>query len=1023
MLATISVAHAGVSVVPQSRSAAQLQPQSARIEAQIEGASGFAQVKETWTFANSAQENFEAELVCQAPKNAVMTGFAYYFRGERVVARVVEKTRAANIYNIFNPVNVPMAARRDPAIAEMLARNLLKVRVGPVEAKRPLVIELLYAQPLEARGDKQIFPLQLRDGAPLKLESFAFTAQGAPDVAALSLGQNTSDFKAKDFALPPTATLEFAVPARAAMLQSDGKSGYFAAILSEAQWKTRASWKGASDIVSKVLDAQRVLVSGKFAGESPAKIVGMKPQRAATSPRLWWMALQIESLESNPNNYKRVVELSNASNLPSAFSSWLAIPASERKAMEERMHSRDDGEESAQIDRLGKALASWKAMGKTNTPQYRAMLSDFEARWAKSKGSDNKEALKNYGKTYVYWLRNTLERYAETTEELSGAKLHSFALQFERLGAKDYRKDLQKARDTLARRRVSKILLTAASQGKTVDLATLPAAERDRFLSQLTAASVRARLTNPALASRLRVVAKRAAIAWNLNLEYSIRSAEYSVYGLQISEARSAYANAIIKGEENTPKGRQLASHFQNLIARTEFLGHEGLGLSETIGKLAVEKQFQELVETPNATEIARLQREIERLSRLADFTPQRVEVLRRQQSQYSQYLLMPLLARENLLNGSETARAQKLKALLPDSDPKAFEYEMTYTERDVLSDIAQPLLDDYFAQTTELVPDASRVAELTEQIQALAARSTYNKNFFAAVTAPDKAVGRQQSALVAKILDESHKPAPDQKRIEAWSQHLGQIAADSKQDYIYQRFWLDNAEGKGRGTPQQYGEVRAQRIIVQDQISRAKQKFAADKTDSLKVRAQYDEQIAELRQRENQLRVRMGDPLIAVKAPADARHVLAITPDGTLVPLEFDALSGEWQARFDVPTYVSSGDYAIQIIVVFAGGARQQLQMHLSVDLSAPHGVAAWKREGDGILISLETDEQTQRVMAFTPWNERVELKRDESGVWSSHVALPAGFEGGKLRFIVTDKAHNRTEITLDLSDDKPEN
>ena len=162
-------------------------------------------------------------------------------------------------------------------------------------------------------------------------------------------------------------------------------------------------------------------------------------------------------------------------------------------------------------------------------------------------------------------------------------------------------------------------------------------------------------------------------------------------------------------------------------------------------------------------------------------------------------------------------------------------------------------------------------------------------------------------------------------------------------------------------------------------------------------------------------------------KAPADARHVLAITPEGTLLPLDLDATSGEWQARFDVPAYVEAGDYQIQIVVVFAGGARQKLTMHIGVDLSVPNGAAAWKRDGAGVLLSLETDEQTQRVTAFTPWNERVELKRNADGVFQNHIALPDNFAGGALRFVVTDKAHNRTEITLDLDassgDDKPQN
>ena len=1014
-------ADAAVSVVPQSRSAAQLAPQSARIEATLDGAAGFARVKETWTFSNSATQNFEAELECEAPKNALMTGFAYYFHGERVVARVVEKTRAANIYNLFNPTNVPMAMRRDPALAEMLARNRLKVRVGPVEAKQPLVIELLYSQPLETRAQGRVLPLLLRGDAPITLEKFAFQSEGAPADAKLSLAPS-AQFETRNFALPATATFSFAAPTQNAMLQSAGDSGYFAAILNETQWKTRANWKGSSDLVSKVLDAHRVLVAGRFKGASPAKVVGLSSITGAETARLWWMALQIETLESDPKNYSRVVELSNASNLPSAFSSWLAIPASERKAMEERFKPNNIWEQRQEMGKLGNALALWKAEGKTDTPQYRAMLKDFEARRAKSGDYYVSQTLAQREQTYIYWLQNTLDRYARTTDDLAGKKLPSFQRQFENLGAKDYLPALQKARETLRGRRIVARLVSVSVSGKTVDTAALPAEGRQEFVDQLANRSFDERLKNPVASRRLRALADRFAAQWGMDnrVASTLYSREYALLGEQITNVQAAYTASILKHQENTPYGQKLARRLAELTARTEFVGHNGLYLGDNIGGLYVEQQGERFAGKPDAARLARLQGEIERLSRLSGIAPQQIEAIKQQEWKFSgRYVIASLLSYESLTTGRETARARKLRREYDALGGN--ESGLTGTEQQVLLQIAEPLIDRYFAQVVEPTPDAAKIANLKAQIEALEARSPGNTGYLTRLLEPDNSFWRRQAALGLKIRAEGTKPNPDPKRIAALGEALGELAATSRRDWIYQRFWLDNAEGKGRGTAQEYGQARAQRLIVQDQIARTKTDFAAQKDNSLAARAAYDDQIARLRQRENQLRVRMGDPLIAVQAPENARLVLAILPTGALLPLEHNAQTGQWEARFDVPTYSAPGDYAIQIIVVTFDGKRQQLTMHLSVDLSAPAGLALGKIENGAAILSLETDQFTNRVTVFTPWGARLELRRDadgifQNGIFQSRVALPADFGGGDWRFVVTDEAHNRTEIAIEL-------
>jgi hypothetical protein len=168
--------------------------------------------------------------------------------------------------------------------------------------------------------------------------------------------------------------------------------------------------------------------------------------------------------------------------------------------------------------------------------------------------------------------------------------------------------------------------------------------------------------------------------------------------------------------------------------------------------------------------------------------------------------------------------------------------------------------------------------------------------------------------------------------------------------------------------------------------------------------------------------RLRWGDPLISVRAPANCRKVVAILPSGELLPLAYDADKSAWEARFDVPMYATEGEYKVVIILVGADGARQTLAMFFNVDTTAPTGKGDVRFQNDVFDLRLTSDENTDRVAAFLPWNERVELRRDESGAFGAKVSVPVAWQkrAATVRFVVTDKAHNRTELEVDWSSDK---
>lgn len=167
----------------------------------------------------------------------------------------------------------------------------------------------------------------------------------------------------------------------------------------------------------------------------------------------------------------------------------------------------------------------------------------------------------------------------------------------------------------------------------------------------------------------------------------------------------------------------------------------------------------------------------------------------------------------------------------------------------------------------------------------------------------------------------------------------------------------------------------------------------------------------------------RAGDPLITIDAPADARRVVALMPGGEIKPLVWNPVTSRWEVRFDIPGYAAQGDYAITALFVLADGTRHSLTLHYKVDTTAPNvlGRTARRSGGSQVHLTLEADPDTARVTALLPWGERVELTPSEADPhqFAGHTALPTGFahSDAPVTYIVTDRAHNRTQITVDMS------
>lgn len=83
--------------------------------------------------------------------------------------------------------------------------------------------------------------------------------------------------------------------------------------------------------------------------------------------------------------------------------------------------------------------------------------------------------------------------------------------------------------------------------------------------------------------------------------------------------------------------------------------------------------------------------------------------------------------------------------------------------------------------------------------------------------------------------------------------------------------------------------------------------------------------------------RVKPGDPVVEVPAPADAREVRVILPFGETKRALWDGERRVWKARFWVPAGTPDGSYPVRVEIDHADGRREQLALSIAVDTRAP--------------------------------------------------------------------------------------
>lgn len=890
----------------------------------------FAKTELTSVYQNEAGRQTEADFSYTVPPGAVVTYFAYWFQGKKVVARVVEKERALSIYETIKEVN------RDPALIEQTGTNTFRARIFPVEENADLKIEMRWVQAL-ASDDKGLlytFPLKGGEETPGTLESvdvnFAVTQDAGSGrlVNSLNLpvedkgGRKLFNLSQKNYSPKDDVKVRIERPKRALSASmfsapSGGKDGFFVIALTPGQSvsRPRLQIQGVRtfDVVPSKLPALKAgktfVVAGRYKGSGTAKLILHGYERGTATQSVvfsnvrednslatkFWGAKQIESLSPGlkvaAKNRERVIELSTRYTLPSMVTSWLAVPASEWKRFEIQIAEND-------IWRIGPQLITLQRRGQSRTRTARRLRTQFNA------------ACKVLGNNPVQELASIREQHYQDTfyERDQAASSLVYAIL-----DKDHKEAARLRRQIAAFNRQM-------------------GSPRDAGISR-----------------QYRKI--------GIELAQSVAGAKYEDSGDVTEKDRM---------EENR---RSVEILFPNKKKRAQIFWEGEKAWAQNIDSLAAYVALNRLNQNPNETQIKH---------------------------------------HENRLRIAARIHARQTGSASDERTETIFRRELAQAEVNAIGWQAGILHNKIKVSKSLGNSSKERLAFYESELKKLTAKASPEGR--KRLMNPERGRGMDNFESVRQmVLDEASAENPDEA-------HYAQLKKE-----LLRRVEKSSAVGKDRA---ERINIRADKDKIDRHMYRHHASLSEEELNKLR------EEREKLQTKENELAVRMGDPRIQVLAPEDAQQVVAVFPDGTVKPLRWNKDTQRWEIRFDVPTYAEEGRYAVRIVMTLADGTRRNLSFHFNVDVTAPNGKgfaqSVEKHDGTRVWrLEFEGDDDTARVHALMPWGEMVKLAPSNSGASddkkSRYFALAEvpsqwGQAAPAVTFIITDRAHNRTEVQVDL-------
>ncbi len=904
LLAYATASHAGALLKPTKGNTRNLQPRAMDIRAQVDGA--FARTTITTLYANANRSNIEADFVYAAPPGAVVTGFAYWYGKEKVVAYISDSERADQIYQASqqNPA---------PAQAERSHRNVFRARISQVAARQDLRVQIELAAPLEREMNALVwrYPLvdDTRDVTLDWLRVHVETDQNRPSKDNMGAQKNNGEFLWRKYNFKPKVDTRVSFPSSSsagtlnadlsAEHRTDGRGaflddGFFALDLkSDKNFQSAPQISGiaTSDITRIERPAPGVArVFGRYSGSNNAVVTWGDQKVSVFFPRppqgeitevqhlaqVLWGAHRIEDLSADDKNEAKVVALSHSFNLLSRWTSWLAMPAKQRKQYDEqikRLDTQRKGED------LGRSVALEIEANRPFSPlalQARAGLRALErSSVGRKTGFNEQHARQNALRARMKELAKTVVSrrlgLVQQGEQDAEARLKRLA----QSGAQDEDDFLQNAQEGLRFKQVKAL--------------------KADYTDQVCAL----RNSDPkvvALKKKIVVLENRYGIADDNFQSNALKLATQVVAKTTLEEA--------LAGREDGERAARLRDMGERF---TRDLGDNSFDQSY------FKPQVEERLASANETLISEIEAGREN-SGVAQGARHELESL---------YALAPDLR--------GTIRSEGSREWQQDLAWKARAHETAYR----------------LAQTKRDSPnDAAKISDLQSQLDYLSGHTEQDSDEF-------------EHAETQRLNNDEPLETARQFRL--------------------------NADGSP-DTDEQTIPDESQQTENDAMINAA-----------------------------NQYLLRPSSPLIAVRVPQNSKEVTALLPDGTQTPLVWNGVTRQWEARFDVPTDVEDDHYIIQIMVVNSQGTRTSYSMPFSVATQKPTAIGEVGGNSRVWNLRLLCDSRTARVMAFLPWKQ-VELMGHQNGEFKQQVKVPAQWQGHNavVRFVITDKTHNTTEIEV---------
>lgn len=1065
-----------------------------------------AQIQTTLTMASELDIQSEADFEYTVPDNTLVTYFAYWYKGKKVVARIVTKERAAEIYRIVSHHKVREHHHwtySDPAIVEMTDKNTFHVRIFPIEANADLKVEIHSVQLLDAdaKGSLFTFPLKAPEKNKGTLEKIHLHLQLYPDSDVTGISNNynlplirsnniqTLDLQQQNWRAPQDLKVRFSRPVKAlnASLYSaraGGADGFFALTLIPSQDipKPRLEIQGVK--TSQLLPAKLapmkahvpVLVTGRYSGAGAAKVLlhgyGKNGILTGTAKVLFssqtaqpnaaaqfWAKLQMQHLATNPKNKSAVMQLSKRFNLPSEYTSWLALPEEGRKIYEKNLAERE-------LDRYAPALAGLISAGKGKTAEARAYRKIVEQKAAIA-GVNPDDAVAQYLAWQIERAADVI--VAEKEKEHTNAKLVQHEQQYlnmllSYIPTHTNRYIKYKVHEVTSTEYENAVdhYVSMVQEGK-IDSPSAKElrAHIERFYAQQSPPeqqklgapedSIKSeaywRLQNLATSWAKEKLAPSPDEARMAEL-YQEMELLASTSGQNVNEATTGKVKYTaldwIKGIAQRATYEEIPDYFaltQQLINQTSTLGKRA-GLSpqqqasalkeaEHILTQALSKKYFSIKDDPAHRQRANnIKNQLEQIASLTDVTYENLihdaahEWAKNQLESYgTPYKIILEESKKdpdyNKIMSMKMRMYEAAKILSPSDSVR----QLSQTVEEKVEDRkAGFIAEDVGRMNRELAMEETLDHPDAEHIKELKAEREKEINDFSPKIREKlmKFIGGYRASSLYTTRDllfrEYRKDIPNEARIDELKSKLIEL---EKNDW-----YLTSGYTSVRNitNPTLYGNLRAQRLELRANREKLEDKIKSE-NDPAQLKSLNDQR-AEIMAQQKKLIARMGDPLISVQAP-DAVSVVALMPDGQIKQLVFDAQKNRWEARFDIPASAAEGEYTIQIIVVRKDGSRQMLQMHYSVDLTPPAGNAQMKvidknYSGQKVLrLKVQTDDNAARVSALLPWNAKVELMPSEntSNQFFALTPVPESYDKSTfpVTFVLTDKAHNRAEITVE--------